>query len=94
MSKEAILISIYIIFFFELMVALWAKVNFKFSFEWGIINLASLGSKSKSRRLNVQLILNQVHWIDYKQILLANDISKTLDETVTQKLLKPTIKIK
>jgi len=91
---KAILISIYIISFFELMISLWSKINFKYSFEWCIINLASLGSKSKSQRLDVQLILNEVHWTNYKQILLANKISKTVDAETTERLVFQTMKIK
>ena len=67
-AKEylAILVAIFCIAFFEAGVFLWSQVNFRFSFEWLIVKLSTLGSKQTSNRLNVNLILNEVDWISYK----------------------------
>ncbi|MEA2071553.1 MAG: hypothetical protein U9O98_09720 [Asgard group archaeon] len=61
----AVLVSIYIICFFEFIVYLWSQSDFKFSFEWFIIRLASLSSNKISNRLDVDLLMNKMNWYDY-----------------------------
>ena len=62
------LLCFYILFTYHLVVKLWSKINFKFSFEWLIIRFAALGSKqSVSQRLNVDAIMNKTTWINYKR---------------------------
>lgn len=65
----AILVALYVMLAFELLVFLWSKFNFKFSFEWFIIRLSSLGTGSISQRLNVDLMMNHVQWINIKELL-------------------------
>ena len=54
--------------FYELIVFLWSRVNFKGSFEWFLINLQAIGSKTKSKRLNVKALLNQSKYIVFVDI--------------------------
>ncbi|MHA1202744.1 MAG: hypothetical protein ACTSQ4_09500 [Candidatus Heimdallarchaeaceae archaeon] len=53
---------------YDLLFWLWAQVNFIFSFEWFIIKLGSIPTKSVSKRLNVKEILHEVEWMDYKEM--------------------------
>ncbi len=62
-----LLLCFYILFAYHLLIKLWSKVNFKFSFEWLIIRFSKIGSKRDvSQRLNVDLIMNKTEWINYK----------------------------
>ena len=61
-----LLLSFMIVATYDLVVRLWSKVNFKFSFEWFIVRLASLGSGYPvSQRLNTKRILDETEWINY-----------------------------
>ncbi len=63
-----LLICIYIVFTYHLLVKLWSKVNFKFSFEWFIIRFANIGSKRDVySKLNTDIIMNKIEWMDYKR---------------------------
>ncbi|MCG3223482.1 MAG: hypothetical protein H7647_03380 [Candidatus Heimdallarchaeota archaeon] len=53
---------------YDLLFWLWAQINFIFSFEWFIIKLGSIPTKSVSQRLNVKEILHEVEWMDYKEM--------------------------
>jgi hypothetical protein len=66
---KIILIAAYTMVFFELIVHLWSKTNFKYSFEWFVIRFAGASTKSISERLNVQFMMNDIHWVNYKQKL-------------------------
>ncbi|MHA1742987.1 MAG: hypothetical protein ACTSV6_01895, partial [Candidatus Heimdallarchaeota archaeon] len=63
---QALGVAVFVIFTYELLVYLWSKNDFKYSFEWFVIRLQTLGSAIVSSRLNVDLIINQTHWINYK----------------------------
>ena len=63
---KAMLIAVAIILSFELVVYSWAKSNFKYSFEWFIIKLQGFSTKLSSHRLNVELIMNNTHWENYR----------------------------
>ena len=69
------LLCFYILFTYHLVVKLWSKINFKFSFEWIITRFAALGSKqSVSQRLNVDAIMNKMDKTPNKRRLGANAI--------------------
>ncbi len=70
----ALLVGLFVISFFEAGVFLWSRVNFKFSFEWVIVQLSTLGSKQTSNRLNVDVIMNDVEWISYKPKIEAKTL--------------------
>ncbi|MCK4895937.1 MAG: hypothetical protein KAS47_03960 [Candidatus Heimdallarchaeota archaeon] len=53
---------------YDLLFWLWAQINFIFSFEWFIIRLGSIPTKSVSKRLNVKEILHEVEWMDYQKM--------------------------
>ena len=61
----ALLVGIFSIFWYEALIRLWAKINFIGSFEWFLIKIQSGTIKHKSNRLNEDLILNKVKWIDF-----------------------------
>ncbi|MHA1303529.1 MAG: hypothetical protein ACTSQE_11055 [Candidatus Heimdallarchaeaceae archaeon] len=61
----AALVGLYSMIWYDVLIRLWAKVNFTGSFEWLIIRLQSLGSKKLSPRLNVNLMMNHVNWINF-----------------------------
>ncbi len=57
------------VLFYDLLIWLWAKINFKWSFEWIIVHLTAKFSKmDASSRLNFKEILNEVHWLDFKEL--------------------------
>lgn len=61
-----ILLSLMIVAAYDLLIRLWSKINFKFSFEWFIIRLSSIGSGyPSSQRLNKEQILDETDWINY-----------------------------
>jgi hypothetical protein len=61
----AFLVAVFGILFYEGLIYLWSQQNFLFSFEWFIIKFQSLFSKETSKRLDVNLILNEVQWYVY-----------------------------
>ncbi|MHA1828573.1 MAG: hypothetical protein ACTSX6_07990 [Candidatus Heimdallarchaeaceae archaeon] len=63
----AVLVGLYSIFWYDLLIRLWAKVNFKFGFEWFLLQFQKLGAKQYTPRINVNLILNHVNWISYAE---------------------------
>ncbi len=73
----AIIFAIIGIFFFELGIVLWSKVNFAFSFEWFIIRLGAIGHGTISNRLDYKHIMNDVEWIDYKKLIEEKADKKT-----------------
>jgi len=89
----AILVSIYVICFFELIIHLWSKVNFKYSLEYFIINLASKGSKLKSRRLNVPMMIYNANFINFKLLLQANEANESINLEKFEKFEMPKLKV-
>ncbi len=61
-----LLVSFVVILFYELLLWLWKKVNFAGSFEWSMIRLQSILTKQKSSKLNVDLMMNKIHWINFE----------------------------
>ncbi|MHA1367917.1 MAG: hypothetical protein ACTSP5_16135 [Candidatus Heimdallarchaeota archaeon] len=51
---------------FEVLVYSWSRKNFKFSYEWCIVKLQGISTKLPSNRLNVDFILNNAQWANYK----------------------------
>ncbi|NHJ85397.1 MAG: DUF1624 domain-containing protein [Asgard group archaeon] len=64
----AILVALFCLVYFNAVVSIWAKFNFKFSFEWVIAKLASFGSKQSSHRLNIAYLMNNIEWLNYNNI--------------------------
>jgi hypothetical protein len=62
----ALLAALYSIIWYELLVLLWSKVNFKFSYEWFTLRFQSIATKNVSDRLNVDQMMNQVEWMSFK----------------------------
>ncbi|MHA1829638.1 MAG: TM2 domain-containing protein [Candidatus Heimdallarchaeaceae archaeon] len=61
-----LLISLFVVLCYHILIKIWSKINFKFSFEWFIIRLASFGSKQDvSKRLDVDVMMNKTHWISF-----------------------------
>ncbi|MBN1329845.1 MAG: hypothetical protein JXA54_10260 [Candidatus Heimdallarchaeota archaeon] len=75
-----LLFAIATILFYDLIVWLWAQVNFTGSYEWFIIKFNSLSSKQPSNRLNFKYMLNQVDWMNYKPLIKPKEVK--LDEVV------------
>lgn len=69
LGKEflALAVGLFCIIYYEALISIWSRVNFKYSFEWLIVQMSASGSKISSNRLNVDLIMNKVHWINYKK---------------------------
>ena len=61
----ALLVAVYSIIWYDIVIRLWGRVNFKFSFEWISISLQGLITKSPSTRLNVDLMLNKTQWKEF-----------------------------
>ena len=63
------LLAFITILFFDLLIWLWAQINFLFSFEWFIIHLNNIGSKERiSQRLKFKKIMSEVEWINFKEL--------------------------
>ena len=61
----ALLAALCVMLFFHGLVKLWSRADFKYSFEWFMIRLASLGSGEVSERLDVDRIMNHTEWQRY-----------------------------
>jgi hypothetical protein len=96
LGKEhlALAVSVYVIAFFEVAVYLWSKVNFKYSFEWFIIHFASIGSKVKSRRLDVQIMMKKNKYVNYKYLLQANEITEKINLEKSNKFMNHRLKLR
>jgi hypothetical protein len=70
------LANIFIVAFYHLGIYLWSKVNFIGSFEWCIVQIQGLFTGKKSKRLNVDLILNNVQWINFPHKLKSEPIEQ------------------
>ena len=55
------------VLFYDLLIWLWGKVNFAGSFEWMIGKISIKFAPNRNSRLNFNLILNNVQWIDFKE---------------------------
>lgn len=64
----AIIYALFALLFFELVVYLWSRVNFFLSFEWLIVHLVGKITNIPSKRLNVELMMNDVNWINFRTI--------------------------
>ncbi len=62
----AMAVAVYSVFWYYLLLLLWGRFNYKGSFEWLLIQIQSMVSKQKSQRLNVNLMLKKVEWINFK----------------------------
>lgn len=62
----ALLVAFYSVAWYYLLLLLWGKIDFRFSLEWFLIQIQSLISGQKSERLNVDLMLHRVEWINFK----------------------------
>ena len=60
-----ILASFFVIFCFDILLRLWSKINFIFSFEWFVIRFQSIPTKEVSPRLDVELMMHQIDWINF-----------------------------
>lgn len=63
-----ILFAIATILFYDLIIWIWAQINFVGSFEWLIIKFSGLATKEPSKRLNFKFVLNKIQWINYKEL--------------------------
>ncbi|MFW9853010.1 MAG: hypothetical protein ACFFDS_08710 [Candidatus Thorarchaeota archaeon] len=61
----ALLIAIYCMLWYHLLVWFWGKINFKFAFEWFMLRVQSIATKMISERLDVDLMMNKVIWMDF-----------------------------
>jgi len=62
----AVLLSSYVLAFYQLFIWLWSKVKFKFGAEWWMIKIQKLITKQESQKLDPKIMLNEVKWISYK----------------------------
>jgi hypothetical protein len=62
----ALLVALYSVLWYYLLLLLWGRFNFKGSFEWLLIQIQGWVSREKSQRLNVELMLHRVEWINFK----------------------------
>ena len=75
----AALVAVFSMLWYDVLIRIWGKINFIGSFEWFMIRLQSFVSKQElSSRLNVDLMLNRVQWINF-----VDTIDTKTDETIT-----------
>lgn len=63
----ALIVGIHSMIWYEVMLRLWSKINFKWSMEWILLKIQYTFSKQKSRRLDVNYVLNNVEWMSLKE---------------------------
>jgi len=63
----AMIVGIHSMIWYEVMLRLWSKINFKWSMEWILLKIQYTFSKQKSRRLDVNYVLNNVEWMGLKE---------------------------
>lgn len=61
----AVLYGFVVVVAFHGLVVAWSRIDFKYSFEWFVIRIASLGAGSVSRRLNVDALMNHPRWASF-----------------------------
>jgi hypothetical protein len=59
-----LLAALFIILTFDIVLRLWSKINFVGSFEWFVIRFQSIPTKEISPRLDVDLMMNRMKWIN------------------------------
>lgn len=64
-----LLVALFVLLCFYLLIELWSKINFKFSFEWLIIEIQALITKRKSAKIDVKRMMNDVQWINFEQLV-------------------------
>ena len=69
----AFLTGLFCLVWYEILIRLWSKINFVGSLEWLLIKLQRAISKQTTRRLDSELILNKVHWINYSSCFVKSD---------------------
>ena len=62
----AILVALYSVLWYYLLLLVWGKFNYKGTFEWLLIQIQAWVSKEKSQRLNLDLMLHRVEWMNFK----------------------------
>jgi hypothetical protein len=62
----ALLVAVYSVLWYYLLLLLWGKIDYKFTLEWFLIQIQGLISGQRSERLNVELMLHHVKWINFK----------------------------
>jgi hypothetical protein len=82
--KWAFLVAIYSLLWYELLLWLWSKANNKFTFEWFMIRLQSVATKTVTDRLNVDLMMNRVEWVNFTTD--SDDIMHPKIEAITDSL--------
>lgn len=61
----AVVYGLVVVVSFHGLVVAWSKIDFKYSFEWFVIRIASVGSGTVSRRLDVDSMMNYSHWASF-----------------------------
>ena len=59
----ALLVVLCIVLYVHLLVKLWARVDFRYGFEWAIVRLAGVGSRQSSARLDVDRLMDHTEWL-------------------------------
>lgn len=63
----AMIVGIHSMIWYEVLIRLWSKINFKWSMEWMLLKIQYSFSKQKSRRLDVNYVLHNVEWMSLKE---------------------------
>jgi hypothetical protein len=59
--------ALFVILCFDIILRLWARINFAGSFEWFVIRFQSIATKDISPRLDVDLMMNRINWISFNE---------------------------
>ncbi|MCK4771236.1 MAG: hypothetical protein KAT02_12895, partial [Candidatus Heimdallarchaeota archaeon] len=59
--------ALFVIFCFDILFRLWSRINFVGSFEWFVIRFQSIATKDISPRLDVDLMMNRIEWINFNE---------------------------
>lgn len=81
-----IFITIFTLLWFYLLILVWSKIDFIGSFEWCIMKIQSFFFKTKIKRLNAEMLLNSVQWINFMPIAQTIPEKASLTKTPIKRI--------
>ncbi|MEA2071940.1 MAG: hypothetical protein U9O98_11715, partial [Asgard group archaeon] len=72
-----IFVTYFTMLWFYFLILTWGKIQYIGSFEWGILKLQEKLFHTKSRRIQPEILLNDVQWINFSQEIQPSAKTKT-----------------
>ncbi|RMH16154.1 MAG: DUF1624 domain-containing protein [Gammaproteobacteria bacterium] len=75
---QTLFVTIMVLIYLDIILRLWSRVNFKYSWEWIIVNLFSRKTGIKSERLNIVYVIDEVEPLDFSAELDDTPVEVTV----------------